>query len=239
MNLDVSLGAAFLAGLLSFLAPCVLPLVPGYLAWLAGVSFQEQDRARARVIASATAFVLGFSTIFMLLGATASWAGRFVAQQMGLLSVIAGIIIILFGLHFLGLFRIGLFNREARVEVAQKPPGLFGAYLMGLAFGFGWTPCAGPVLSVILMLAGNEASVWRGTGLLAAYSAGLGLPFIGAAMFSGAFRRFAARFRAAMPWVEKAMGAMLVLTGILFITGSINRIGFWLYEKLPWLSVVG
>lgn len=239
MNLDLSLGAAFLAGLASFLAPCVLPLVPGYLAWLAGVSLQEGEGRRWRVAVSALAFVLGFSTIFVLLGATASAAGRALAQHMGALTVAAGVVIILFGLHFLGLLRVGLLYREARIDVARKPPGLPGAYLMGLAFGFGWTPCAGPILSVILFMAGNEQRVGRGVALLSAYSAGLGLPFLAAALFAGAFQRASARFRPWLGTVEKALGAVLVVVGVLFVTGTINRIGFWLYEAVPALSRIG
>ena len=239
MSLDVSFGAAFLAGIVSFLAPCVLPLVPGYLAWLAGISLDEAERARLRVLASAALFVLGFSTVFVLLGATASFAGRLLNQHMTTLGVVAGVVILLFGLHQLGLLRVGLLDREARIAVPARPPGLAGAYLVGLAFGFGWTPCAGPVLSVILMLAGTEASMLRGSLLLAAYSAGLGLPFLAAAFFAGAFRRFMQRIRRHMPLVDKAMGLVLVVTGLLFITGTINRVGFWLYEHLPWLSAVG
>ncbi len=239
MSLDVSLGAAFLAGIVSFLAPCVLPLVPGYLAWLAGISLDEAGRARLRVLASAALFVLGFSTVFVVLGATASFAGRLLNEHMAALSVVAGVVIVLFGLHQLGLFRFSLLDREARMAVPVRPPGLAGAYLVGLAFGFGWTPCAGPVLSVILMLAGAEASMLRGSMLLAAYSAGLGLPFLAAAFFAGAFRRFIQRFRQHMPLLDKAMGLVLVLTGLLFITGTINRIGFCLYEKLPWLGSIG
>ena len=239
MSLDVSLGAAFLAGIVSFLAPCVLPLVPGYLAWLAGISLGEAERARLRVLASAALFVLGFSTIFVVLGATASVAGRLLNQHMVTLGVVAGVVIMLFGLHQLGLLRIGLLDRDARITVPVRPPGLAGAYLVGLAFGFGWTPCAGPVLSVILMLAGTEASMLRGSMLLAAYSAGLGLPFLAAAFFAGAFQRFMQRFRRHMPFVDKVMGLVLVLTGLLFITGTINRIGFWLYEKLPLLGSIG
>lgn len=239
MTLDVGLGAAFAAGLMSFLAPCVLPLVPGYLAWLAGVSLAGKERARGRVALTALAFVLGFSTIFVLLGATASALGRLVAEHMGALTVIAGVVIIAFGLHFLGLFRIGLIDREARIEVARKPPGLPGAYLMGLAFGFGWTPCAGPILSVLLIMAGNEAQAGRGALLLGVYSAGLGLPFLAAALFAPAFQRFMQRFRSRMGLVEKGIGAFLVLTGLLFITGGVNRIGFWLYERVPGLSGVG
>jgi len=239
MSLDVSLGAAFLAGIISFLAPCVLPLVPGYLAWLAGISLGEAERARLRVLASAALFVLGFSTVFVVLGATASFAGRLLNQHMVTLGVVAGVVIMLFGLHQLGLLRIGVLDRDARITVPVRPPGLAGAYLVGLAFGFGWTPCAGPVLSVILMLAGTEASMLRGSMLLAAYSAGLGLPFLAAAFFAGAFQRFMQRFRRHMPFVDKVMGLVLVLTGLLFITGTINRIGFWLYEKLPWLGSIG
>lgn len=236
--MDLSLGAAFLAGLLSFLAPCVLPLVPGYLAWLAGVSLSDPGR-RGHVLGVAVAFVLGFSTIFILLGATASAAGRLIASYFGVLTMLAGAVIILFGLHFLGLFRIALFNREARLDVARKPPGPVGAYVMGLAFGFGWTPCAGPILSVILFMAGAEQHVGRGIALLGAYSAGLGLPFLAAAGFAGPFGRVSAGFRPWLPRIEKGLGLVLVAMGVLVMTGTINRLGFWLYEAFPMLSRIG
>ena len=242
--LDVSYGAAFVAGLISFISPCVLPIVPPYLAWLAGISFEElkdstDAASRRRIVIAAFAFVLGFSTVFVALGATASTIGRAIAQYFDVLSIVAGVVILIMGLHFLGVFRIGLLFREARVQVQKKPAGPLGAYVMGLAFAFGWTPCVGPVLAAILFVAGSEGSAVRGAGLLAAYSFGIGIPFLLAAFFAGAFLKFAGRFRQHMGTVEKVMGGLLVVTGLLFMTGSMSAISQWLLETFPALSTIG
>ncbi|WP_420413619.1 cytochrome c biogenesis CcdA family protein [Roseibium sp.] len=243
--LEVSLGAAFLAGLLSFVSPCVLPIVPPYLCYLAGVSVDElkgetatSDTGR-RIILAAIAFVLGFSVVFVALGATASVIGQSIARYYDVLSYIAGTIIIVMGLHFLGVFRIGLLFREARVHVESKPAGLIGAFIMGLAFAFGWTPCVGPVLAAILFVAGSSDTIWSGAGLLAIYALGLGLPFILAAAFASRFLDWASRFRKHMGLIEKIMGGLLVLTGILFITGQMSAIAFWLLETFPVFSKIG
>ncbi len=243
--LDVSVWGAFLAGLLSFVSPCVLPLVPPYLAWLAGVSFEElrDDSAgsaqKRRIVVAALAFVLGFTTVFVGLGATASVIGKTIAQYFDTLSIIAGVIIIIMGLHFLGVFRIGLLYREARVQVNRKPVGLFGAYVIGLAFAFGWTPCVGPVLAAILFVAGSEGTAARGAMLLAIYSLGIGIPFILAALFASRFLAWAARFRRHMHKVEMAMGGLLVVTGILFITGQMATMSYWLLETFPIFQTIG
>jgi cytochrome c-type biogenesis protein len=243
--LDVSVGGAFLAGLLSFVSPCVLPIVPPYLAWLAGLSFEElksekiESGTRRRIILAALAFVLGFATVFVALGATASVVGKTIAQYFDILSIIAGIIIIVMGLHFIGVFRIALFYREARIQVERKPAGLLGAYVMGLAFAFGWTPCVGPVLAAILFVAGSEGTALRGAGLLAFYSLGIGIPFILAAVFASRFLAWAARFRRHMHKVEIAMGVLLILTGILFITGQMSVISYWLLETFPIFATIG
>lgn len=243
--LDVGFGAAFLAGLLSFVSPCVLPIVPPYLAYLAGVSFTDlqdaelqADRAR-KVIITAIAFVLGFTTVFVALGATASFLGQAIARYFDLLSIIAGAIIIVMGLHFLGVFRIALLYREARVDVRNKPAGIAGAYVMGLAFAFGWTPCVGPVLAAILFIAGAEDTALRGAGLLAVYSLGIGIPFILAAVFASRFIGWANRFKRHMPTVEKAMGVLLIITGILFMTGQMSRIAQWLLDTFPAFATIG
>ena len=243
--LDVSVWGAFLAGLLSFVSPCVLPLVPPYLAWLAGVSFEElkDDSAggaqKRRIVLAAVAFVLGFTTVFVGLGATASVVGKTIAQYFDTLSIIAGIIIIIMGLHFLGVFRIGLLYREARVQVNRKPVGLLGAYVIGLAFAFGWTPCVGPVLAAILFVAGSEGTAARGAMLLATYSLGIGIPFIIAALFASRFLAWAARFRRHMHKLEMAMGALLVITGVLFITGQMATLSYWLLETFPVFQSIG
>lgn len=242
--LDVSLGGAVLAGIVSFISPCVLPIVPPYLAYMAGLSFDEMQAerqtaaARRRVAVAALMFVLGFSTVFVALGATASVIGQAVASYLDTLTVIAGILIIVMGLHFLGLLRIGLLYREARVEVA-KPAGLLGTYLMGLAFAFGWTPCVGPVLAAILFVAGGQDTAMRGALLLAGYSFGIGIPFLIAAAFVGQFVAWARRFRRHMATVEKAMGGILVLTGLLFITGQMSVIANWLLETFPAFTAIG
>ncbi len=243
--LDVSVGAALLAGLLSFVSPCVLPIVPPYLAWLAGVSFDElRDEApgaaqRRRVIVAAFAFVLGFATVFVALGATASVIGKTIAQYFDTLAVVAGVLIIIMGLHFLGVFRIGMLYREARVQVDRKPAGPLGAYVIGLAFAFGWTPCVGPVLAAILFIAGSEGTALRGAALLGAYSLGIGIPFLLAAIFASRFLGWAARFKKHMRKVEMAMGGLLVITGILFITGQMSAISYWLLETFPAFQAIG
>jgi cytochrome c-type biogenesis protein len=243
--LDVSFGGAFLAGLLSFISPCVLPIVPPYLAWLAGLSFDElrsetiEKSTRRRIIVAALAFVLGFATVFVALGATASVIGKTIAQYFDILSVIAGVIIIVMGLHFVGAFRIALLYREARIQVGRKPAGMIGAYIMGLAFAFGWTPCVGPVLAAILFVAGSEGTALRGASLLAAYSFGIGIPFILAAVFASRFLAWAARFKRHMHKVEMVMGVFLILTGILFITGQMSAISYWLLETFPIFATIG
>lgn len=243
--LDIGFGAALLAGMLSFLSPCILPIVPPYLAWLAGVSFAELQSSPAgsaakwRVVSSSVMFVLGFATVFIALGATASIVGRTIAQYFDVLSILAGAVILIMGLHFLGVFRLGLLYREARVQVNRKPAGLLGAYVVGLAFAFGWTPCVGPILAAILFIAGAEETALRGATLLAAYSLGIGVPFILAAVFASQFLGWAARFKKHMQKIEMAMGGLLVITGILFMTGQMSAISFWLLEQFPVFSTIG
>ena len=244
MNLDVSAGGAFVAGLLSFVSPCVLPLVPPYLAYIGGVSIEqlrEQGAAKARVqvLLAALCFVAGFSTVFVVLGATASWIGQAVSSHLGILDYIAGALIVLMGLHFLHVVRIPLMDRTARVGVAEKPAGLIGAYVIGLAFGFGWSPCVGPVLAAILLMAGAEQSASEGARLLFVYSLGIGLPFLAAAGFAGVFMRWSARFRARLDWIEKAMGAFLIIAGVLIFTGQMPTIAYWLIEVFPALGRIG
>ncbi|MBK9081817.1 MAG: cytochrome c biogenesis protein CcdA [Rhizobiales bacterium] len=240
---DVTFPAAALAGLISFLSPCVLPLAPPYLCFIAGASVEElaeegERGARRDVMVAALLFVAGFSSVFVALGATASVFGQVVREYSRELAFVAGLGIIAMGLHFLGLVRINAMFREKRLEV-QRPPGLLSAYLMGLAFAFGWTPCIGPILAAILTVAGSEETVARGAALLAAYSAGLGVPFLLAAAAMGPFMRFLARFRRHMPKVEKVAGALLVLTGFAFLTGGMQSMSFWLLETFPALGRLG
>ncbi|HLN40350.1 MAG TPA: cytochrome c biogenesis protein CcdA [Xanthobacteraceae bacterium] len=235
---NVSIFAALLAGMLSFLSPCVLPLVPPYLIYLAGTSLERfvdaetAPQVRRETIIAALLFVLGFSTVFIALGASASVIGKVLHAYSYALSKIAGVAIIIMGLHFLGVTRIAFLMQERRLSVA-KPAGLWGAYLMGLAFAFGWTPCIGPILGTILAIAGSEATVVQGAGLLAVYSLGLGIPFMVAALAAETFAAFLARFRAHLGLVEKAMGGLLVLAGIAFFAGWVSDAGSWLLQAFP------
>ena len=244
MHSDVTLFAALIAGLVSFLSPCVLPLVPPYLVFLAGTSLERladrepEPRVKRETVAAAVLFVLGFATVFVALGASASVIGALIRAYSGPLATVAGVVIIVMGLHFLGLTPIALLHRQKRLEVA-KPVGLWGAYVIGLAFAFGWTPCIGPILAAILAVAASEQTVAQGAGLLAIYSLGLGIPFIIAAFAVEPFAAFLARFKNYLHRVEQAMGALLVLTGIAFLTGSINQMSVWLLEAFPLLGKIG
>ncbi|MGB7245594.1 MAG: cytochrome c biogenesis protein CcdA, partial [Methylovirgula sp.] len=229
--------------LLSFLSPCVLPLVPPYLTFIAGttiedVAYERVTRARRDVVLAAVLFVLGFSTVFVALGATASVFGEVLRAHIAALSLVAGVAIILMGLHFLGVFRFGFLYREKRVEV-KKPLGLWGAYVMGLAFAFGWTPCIGPILAAILAIAASEETAWRGAGLLAVYSLGLGVPFLIAAVALEVFIGFLKRFRAHFGTVERIVGVLLIATGIGFLTGAMQNFSFWLLQIFPGLANIG
>jgi len=240
---DISLPAAAGAGLLSFLSPCVLPLAPPYLCYLAGTTVEalaEESEVRARrdIFVASLLFVAGFSTVFVALGATASVFGTLLRQWSHPLSILAGLGIMAMGAHFLGLFRLSWLYREKRVEIA-KPPGLWSAYLMGLAFAFGWTPCIGPILAAILAVAGAEDTVARGALLLAAYAFGLGVPFVIAALAMERFLGFARGFRSQFARLEKAVGVALVLTGVAFLTGGVQAASGWLIELFPKAGLLG
>lgn len=257
MTLDVSLGAALLAGAISFLSPCVLPLVPPYLCFITGASLEElveqkmrPQEERRRTMLAALLFVLGFSTVFVALGASASWIGSLLRTELARqvevfgfafnpITAVAGLVIIAMGLHFLGVFRMFWISREVRYQHKAHPGGLFGAYLIGLAFAFGWTPCIGPVLGTILTIAASEQDVMKGAGLLAVYSAGLGIPFLLAAAGVGTFMGFMSGFRKHLGTVERVAGALLVLSGIMFITGGVQTMSYWLIEKFPFLLNLG
>jgi len=247
MELDVSIGAAVLAGALSFLSPCVLPLVPPYLCYISGVSLDDlsgeevrvKTHHRMRVMMAALCFVLGFTTVFVLLGATASAAGQMLRQYLPILTQVAGVAIIVMGLNFLGLFRLSFLAREKRYHHEAEGVTLIGAYGIGLAFAFGWTPCIGPVLAAILSVAGSTDSVSTGMALLAIYSLGLGIPFLLAAFSLDTFLGFFRSFRRHMPMVERIMGLLLVLTGIMFLTGSMQTLSYWLIEWFPGLASIG
>ncbi|MDP1867459.1 cytochrome c biogenesis CcdA family protein [Bradyrhizobium sp.] len=241
---DVSIPAALLAGLVSFLSPCVLPLVPPYLIYLTGATIEQvandetKASTRRAVMISAGMFVLGFSTVFVALGASASLIGSLIRAWSAELSIVAGIVIIIMGLHFLGLTRIGFMMREGRLPI-PKPVGLWGAYAMGLAFAFGWTPCIGPILAAILSVAAAEATVTKGAMLLAVYSAGLGIPFLIAAFMVEQFSALFARIKRYLVNVERAMGVLLVVTGIGFLTGAVTSVSIWLLETFPALQNFG
>ncbi|MFN5449844.1 cytochrome c biogenesis CcdA family protein [Bradyrhizobium sp.] len=244
MDLDVTLGAALAAGLLSFLSPCILPLVPPFLCYMAGVSAAETvieaaPVPRRRTVLTALCFVAGFSLVFVGLGATASVFGRFIAGHLSQLGLVAGLVIIMMGLHFLGLLRIPLLYRSATIDVGRKPAGLLGAFVMGLAFAFGWTPCAGPVLAAVLMMAGAEATVAKGALLLAAYSLGTGIPFLIAAAFMSEFMTLLKGIKPHLALVEKTMGGFLVLPGAAFLTGVVPRMSEWIFERFPSLATIG
>ncbi|CAN7407288.1 cytochrome c biogenesis protein CcdA [Bradyrhizobium sp. LjRoot220] len=241
---DVSIPAAMIAGLVSFLSPCVLPLVPPYLIYLTGATIEQVSNegattaSKRAVMAAAGMFVLGFTTVFVALGASASIIGGLIRAWSAELSIVAGIVIIIMGLHFLGLTRIGLLMREGRLT-APKPVGLWGAYVMGLAFAFGWTPCIGPILAAILSIAAAEATVIKGAGLLAVYSLGLGIPFLLAAFMIEQFSELFARMKRHLVTVERAMGVLMVITGIGFLTGAVTSVSIWLLETFPALQNFG
>ena len=241
---NVSIPAALIAGLVSFLSPCVLPLVPPYLIYLTGATIEHVATeepvvsSKRAVMISALLFVLGFSTVFILLGASATLIGGLIRAWSAELAILAGIVIVVMGLHFLGLTRITLLMREGRLPI-PKPVGLWGAYVMGLAFAFGWTPCIGPILAAILSIAATEATVVKGAGLLAVYSAGLGIPFLVAAFMVEQFSSVFARMKAHLATVERAMGVLMIATGIGFLTGAVSGVSSWLLETFPSLQSFG
>ena len=243
------------AGLLSFLSPCVLPLVPPYLCYLGGVTFDELSgeekklppHVHGRIILAAMFFVLGFTTIFVALGAGASAFGQILLGSKILLTRIAGVVIIIFGLHFLGLFRIALLYRDTRFQTSSSNVSVAGAFVMGLAFAFGWTPCIGPILSPIMSIAADSSTVSRGVSMLLFYSLGLGIPFMLAAILIRPFLAFLQRFQRYLGVLEKVMGVMLIVVGLLFINAtldwqyswiSLNGFSTWLLENFEWMQSV-
>lgn len=240
----VSLFAAFGAGLVSFISPCVLPLIPMYISFISGLSLEEMrsstDRKKIlkRVMISSLLFILGFSVIFIGLGASATFLGKFLLSKLTILSRIAGVVIIIFGLHIAGVFRFGFMNREKRLHFNSKPAGILGPFLVGLAFAFGWTPCIGPVLGTILIYSGSQETIWQGVILLSLYSLGLGVPFFLTGLSINAFLSFMKRIQKYYRAIEIAIGACLVIMGILFITGYFSIIAGYLINWFPWLARV-
>ena len=244
---DASLLPALLisafAGVLSFLSPCVLPIVPPYLAYMGGVSVTDMGAqpgaARRKTLLAAAFFVLGLSTVFLLLGFTASTFGRFFLQNQDWFVTAAGLAIMVFGAHFLGIYRIGFMDREMRVDAGDRGGSAFGAYILGLAFAFGWTPCIGPILGSILSLAASEADTARGTALLAAYALGLGIPFLLVAAFFPSLTGVMAFMRRHMVRIERIMGLLLWTVGLLMLTGEFTDFAWWLNERFPVLQQFG
>ncbi len=228
---EISYGGAVLAGILSFLSPCILPMVPFYLSYMAGLSMQELRAeggivpgARRRLVFSAIAFALGVTTIFVLLGLGATALGQVFLQWKQPLSYVAAAVLMVFGLHFLGIFKIGFLYREARLDAGKPSAGVLGSYVMGLAFGFGWTPCVGPALAAILMVASGMGDLWRGASLLFVYGVAMTFPFVIAAFFAQPFLGWISRNRKYLVYVEKVMGGMLIVFALLIATNSVNYI---------------
>lgn len=244
---DVTYFGALLAGLLSFLSPCVLPIVPFYLSYLAGVGINQisaeatvSGAVRRRAFLAACCFALGVITVFMGLGATATVFGQMVREYFDILRWAAAAIIIAMGLHFLGVIRIGFLYRQFRADAGDTSNvGLVGAFVIGLAFAFGWTPCVGPVLAAILFTAAGQETAGQGAMLLFTYGLGMTLPFIVAALFIGPFMAWMSRFRRHLGVIEKLMGGLLILFGVLIATNSINVIAQWMLEHVPWFSTIG
>ncbi len=233
---------ALAAGLLSFISPCVLPIIPPYLAYMGGITMNqltEDSRARRPAIVASVFFVLGLSTVFLFLGFAASAFGQFFLQNQQLFGRIAGIVIIIFGLHFLGIFKIPLLQREARIDAGDRGGSALGAYVLGLAFAFGWTPCIGPILGAILSMAAQEDSIGRGTFLMGMYAVGLGLPFILSAIFINRAMGLMNRLKRHMGLIEKIMGGLLIAVGVMMATGAFSRLSYWLLETFPALSQIG
>lgn len=235
-----AMAVALVAGILSFLSPCVLPIVPPYLAYMGGISMGEMTgtgTARRRVIVPALFFVMGLSTVFLILGFTASAFGAFVLQNQDLLAKASGVVVIVFGLHFLGLFRIPILDREARLDAGDKGGSAFGAYVLGLAFAFGWTPCIGPQLGAILSLAAQEGSTERGTLLLGIYALGLGLPFFLAAIFVERSIVLMTRLKRHMKLIERCMGVLLLVVGLALVSGAFTDFSYWMLETYDALGL--
>ncbi len=233
---------ALLAGVLSFLSPCVLPIVPPYLAYMGGISMTEMQGGRVaqrRVMLPALFFVLGLSTVFLFLGFAVSAFGAFFLQNADWFNTVAGVIVLIFGAHFVGVFRIGFMDRDVRLDAGDRGGSAFGAYLLGLAFAFGWTPCIGPQLGAILSLAASEASMTKGTALLGVYAVGLGIPFLLVAAFFPRLTGVMSWMRRHMERIERVMGLLLWTIGLLMLTGGFSSFSYWLLETFPSLAVLG
>ncbi|WBU54114.1 cytochrome c biogenesis CcdA family protein [Paracoccus sp. SCSIO 75233] len=230
---------ALLAGVLSFLSPCVLPVVPPYLAYMTGISVGGLKSGERSAVPAAIMFVLGLSTVFLVMGFAASALGRMFLEYQIWLTRIAGVAVIVMGLHFLHVFRIPMLDQEARLETGDQGGSAFGAYILGLAFAFGWTPCIGPQLGMILSLAATEAQIGRGTGLLAVYAFGLGIPFLLSAIFINRAMGLMNRIKPYLKVIERAMGVLLIVVGVLLLSGRMADLSYWMLETFPFLATLG
>jgi len=230
---NVTLLVAFAGGLLSFLSPCVLPLVPSYLGFITGFTLHEMSGRRRIAMIHALLFVFGFTLVFMLFGASATALGRVLKYYDVWIQRVGGVLIILFGLYCLGVLKVSFLDRDSRMHLDRKPMGFLGSVLVGMVFAAGWTPCIGPILGGILSLAATEATLGQGMSLLAAYSLGLAVPFLVAAYAAEAFLDWFQRFRRYLPWVQRASGILLILVGILMATGQFTRMAGWLQSLTP------
>ena len=242
-SIEVSYLVALISGMFSFLSPCVLPLVPAYICFITGNSYQDvRDGDKIEkwaMLWPAVAFVLGFSTVFIALGAGASAVQGILLEYKELFAQISGAMIIILGIHFTGLIKLSFLYKEARFQTKDEQKGLMGAYVIGLAFAFGWTPCIGPILATILTLAATQEHFTQGVGLLAVYSLGLGVPFILASVGINKFLRASGRLRKHMHKLEIVIGILLIVTGLAIFTGSLQNLGFYLIEMMPWLAEIG
>lgn len=230
---SVGVAIAFSAGLLSFLSPCVLPLIPSYVTFVTGMSLEDVQRSRRIAVVHALLFILGFTLVFLALGATATVLGRVLLSQRVWIARVGGLLVILFGLYLLGVFDIGVFARERRVHITDKPLGYFGTVIVGIAFGAGWTPCIGPILGGILTYTASQADLTRGLGLLFAYSMGLAVPFFLAAIAIERFIALFQRYRGTMRWANRVAGALLVVVGVLMMTSYLTVLSGLLQSYTP------
>ena len=240
-GLAVGIMIALSAGFVSFISPCVLPIVPAYLAYVSGMSFGEFSggQRRGTAVLTAVSFALGLSFVFLLLGIAASAFGIYFLTHQVLFGRLAGLVIAVFGLHFLGVLRLPFLSREARLNTGSRGGSMAGAFVLGLAFAFGWTPCIGPVLGAVLSLAAQEDSLGHGAWLLAAYAAGLGVPFVIAAAFIDRSMRYMKRLQPWMRSIERAIGLLLLAVGLLLVSGQFASISYWLLETVPVLGLIG
>lgn len=230
---SVGLTISFTAGVLSFLSPCVLPLIPSYVTFITGMSLDDVQRSRRVALVHSLLFITGFTLVFLALGATATVLGRLLHHNREWVGRIGGVLVIVLGLYLLGVFNIGAFGRERRVHIANKPLGYAGTILVGMAFAAGWTPCIGPILGSVLTYTASSADMNRGLLLLLAYSLGLAVPFLLAALMIDRFMTLFQRYRGALIWMSRASGVLLIMVGVLMLTGSMTVMSTWLQRWTP------